>query len=574
MARTIKVDYLARVEGEGALTIKFRGKQPASVELRIFEPPRFFEGFLRGRSPLEPPDITARICGICPVAYQMSACKAIEDALGVAVTPEIVSLRKLLYCGEWIESHALHAFMLHAPDFLGCADAFEMAKLDRDLVERGLAIKKAGNRLVARIGGREIHPVNVRVGGFYRAPARHELGELSAELASARESMLECLERFASFDYPAFERDPELVALHDPGEYPMYGGRIVSSRGLDIDVREYDEHFVEEQLPHSTALYSRLKARGAYLCGPLARFNLGFDRLRPVALDAARRVGIAPPLRNPFRNLLVRGVEIVHALDLAVALIESYARPDPAHVDAPIRPGTGYGATEAPRGLLYHRYGIGADGLLSDAQIVPPTSQNQKSIEDDLWQLASELAELPHDQATWRAEQMIRNHDPCISCATHFLELAIERMPRGRIIALGQPAAGDDGVGLAVLEALRARSLEDVELVHARDASALLDLLEDDVPTVILDALVGADPGSIQLVAPGSLVVSSAASSHGLSVERAVALAGALGRPGATRVRIIGIGIERPRSFGRELSARVAAAVPDAVECALAALEE
>lgn len=272
--KTIEVDYLARVEGEGGLTIRFRGREPEEVKLRIFEPPRFFEALLRGRSQMEVPDITARICGICPIAYMMSACNAIEDALGIEVPEGHHALRRLIYCGEWIESHALHVFMLHAPDFLGYPDALAMAKDHRDLVQRGLRMKKAGNALMTLIGGREIHPINVRVGGFYKVPSRAELRSLVPELQWGRQAARETLAWMSTLTFPEFERDYEFVAMSHPEEYPIARGRICSNKGLDITARDYDEHFTEEQVPHSTALHSRLKARGAYFCGPLARFNL------------------------------------------------------------------------------------------------------------------------------------------------------------------------------------------------------------------------------------------------------------------------------------------------------------
>ena len=222
--RTIKVDTLARVEGEGSLLIRLEGGRAAQVELRIFEPPRFFEAFLRGRAQAEVPDITARICGICPVAYQMSSCHAIEDVAGVAVGGVLRALRRLLYCGEWVESHALHVFMLHAPDFLGYDDALAMAKDHPDVVRKGLRIKKAGNAIVAKLGGREIHPINVRVGGFYRVPTRDELRELLPEIAWAKGAAREALGWVAGFTFPAFERDYELVALRHPDEYPCCAG--------------------------------------------------------------------------------------------------------------------------------------------------------------------------------------------------------------------------------------------------------------------------------------------------------------------------------------------------------------
>ncbi|ATB35195.1 dehydrogenase [Cystobacter fuscus] len=425
--RTLEVDYLTRVEGEASLTVRLEGDRATDVRLAIFEPPRFFEALLRGRSYLEAPDITSRICGICPVAYLTSACLAMEDALGVTVEGPLRALRRLLYCGEWIESHGLHVFLLHAPDFLGYPDALSMAKQHGEWVQRGLRIKKAGNSLVALMGGRAIHPINVRVGGFYRAPTRAELESLLPELRWGHDATGESLEWMARFPFPELERDYEFVSLRHPDEYPIAGGRVVSSEGLDIDVRDWDAHFVEEQVPYTNALHARRVGRGAYLCGPLARFNLNFDRLHPSVREAARRAGLSVPCRNPFRALLVRLVEMLQAFTEAIRLIEAYEAPTVPHVDTPSRAATGYGASEAPRGLLYHRYTLDADGTIQDARIVPPTSQNQRSIEDDLRVLAPQLASRAHAEATRLAEQAIRNHDPCISCATHFLTLKVER---------------------------------------------------------------------------------------------------------------------------------------------------
>ncbi len=425
--RTIEVGVLARVEGEGALLIRLEGGAAKEVQLRIFEPPRFFEAFLRGRSQMEVPDITARICGICPVAYQMSSCHAIEDALGVRVDGPLRALRRLLYCGEWIESHALHVFLLHAPDFLGHDDALGIAREHPEEVKRGLRIKKAGNAIVTLLGGREIHPINVRVGGFYSVPSRAALEALLPELAWAEGAVRESLEWLRTFSFPDFERDYEFVALRHPDEYPFTEGHIASSKGLDIAIRDYDATFEEVQVPYSTALHSRIRERGPYFCGPLARFNLNFDRLPDVAKEAAIAIGLTVPCKNPFKSLLVRGIEMLHAFHEAQRIIRAYVPPDRPFVDVPERASTGYGATEAPRGLLYHRYSVDETGSITDARIIPPTSQNQKTIEDDLFHMASVLADLPHRDATWRAEQAVRNYDPCISCSTHFLTLRIER---------------------------------------------------------------------------------------------------------------------------------------------------
>jgi len=431
--RTITVQGLARVEGEGALTIRLRDGQVDGVELRIYEPPRFYEAFLRGRSALEVPDITARICGICPVAYQMSSVHAVEKIYGVTLPRELRSLRRLLYCGEWIESHTLHIYMLHAPDFLGFESALAMAQASpalADTVRRALRIKKAGNAIVNLVGGREVHPINVRVGGFYRAPRRDELAKLTEELKWARDAALDTVRWSATLPFPDFAGDYEFVALRHADEYPMNEGRLVSSRGLDISQEEYPGHFEEYQVPHSNALQARRRGSangsGAYFVGPLARWNLNADRASPVVRDAASATGIPFPNSNPFTGIVVRSLEVLLALDEALRIIDDYRAPAKPAVAFEPRAGIGQAITEAPRGILYHRYETDAAGMIRDAVITPPTSQNQLQMEHDLVRIAPQLVALPDAEAALRAEHVIRNYDPCISCATHFLKLNVE----------------------------------------------------------------------------------------------------------------------------------------------------
>jgi sulfhydrogenase subunit alpha len=425
--KTITVDYLARVEGEGGFKVVVRDGKVQRAELNIFEPPRFFEALLRGRAFGEAPDITSRICGICPVAYQMSAVHAMEDAFGVSVTGPLRDLRRLIYCGEWIESHMLHITMLHAPDFLGYAGGIEMARDHGDAVRRGLALKKAGNDIIALLGGREIHPINVRVGGFYRVPRRKDLAPLAERLKWARDAALETVRWVSAFDFPDRERDYIFVALRHAHEYPFNEGRIVSNRGLDIAASDYEDRFAETHVARSTALHSRLKSGEAYLAGPLARFNLNFDELSPMAQQAARESGLDGRCTNPYRSIVVRAVEVLYACDEALRLIEAYVEPDRPAVGVVPRAGTGFSATEAPRGLLYHRYRLLNDGTIAEAKIVPPTSQNQASIEEDLTDFVEGFLDLPDDALRHRCEQTVRNYDPCISCATHFLRLDVDR---------------------------------------------------------------------------------------------------------------------------------------------------
>ena len=425
--RTIRTEALARVEGEGAMQVKIRGGQVENVELQIYEPPRFFEAFLRGRDFQEAPDITARICGICPVAYMTSAFNAMEDALDAEVSEEIRALRRLIYCGEWIESHALHVFLLHAPDFFGFDSAWQMAREHRDVVEGALRVKAMGNEILRTIGGRAIHPINTRVGGFYKAPARSDLEALVPGLEESRDFMGVAAGFLAGLDFPDFEQDYEFVALRDPDRYAIEDGRLVSSSGLDIGPGEYEEHFSEQQVPHSTALQSRMSDGGTYFLGPMARYSLNYEQLSDGAREAAEAAGLGAECRNPFKSILVRAVELIHAFDEALALIASYEPADPpAQVPEPSA-ATGCGWSEAPRGMLWHRYRLEEDGSIAEARIVPPTSQNQARIEQDLLEFVKPRVDLPDDRLQWECEQAIRNYDPCISCSTHFLKLDVDR---------------------------------------------------------------------------------------------------------------------------------------------------
>lgn len=426
-SRSIRVGALARVEGEGAMHVRIRDGDVEAVQLEIYEPPRFFEAFLRGRRYTEPPDITARICGICPVAYQLSACQAIEDACDVTVGGPIADLRRLLYCGEWIESHTLHVYLLHAPDFLGYESAVAMARDHRDLVERGLALKKTGNDILEVVGGRAVHPVNVRVGGFYRAPVPAELTPLRERLLHARDLAADTVRWVAGFDFPEFHHDHEMVALTTPGRYAIESGTLASTGGLAFRASAFDEHVVEEHVPHSTALHAHLAGRDHYLVGPAARYALNSPLLSPLALELAREADLDTGYRNPFRSIVVRAVEIVYAVEEALRLIDAYEPPAPPFVDVRPRAATGFGVTEAPRGILYHRYQLDADGLVDSARIVPPTSQNQAGIEHDLTEFVASRVELPDDELQWQCEQAIRNYDPCISCSAHFLDFTVDR---------------------------------------------------------------------------------------------------------------------------------------------------
>lgn len=424
--REFRVGYLTRVEGEGSLVLRVRDGVVTEARLKIFEAPRYFERLVVGRTGDEVVDIVARICGICPVAYQMTAVHAFEDLYGVEVAPAVRALRRLLYCGEYIQSHALHVFMLHAPDFLGYPSVIAMAGDHRPVVEQGLAIKKVGNQLIAALGGRAVHPVSVRVGGFSRAPSRGDLDGVRQDLDRAVEAARATVALVASWDPPALEHAQPLVGLRHPDEYPYNDGRIVSADGIDLAPRDWGAAFVEHQVEGTNALHARTRDGRVYLLGPTARITLDADALHPIAAEALAATGLAEEIRaNIHRSIVARAVEMLGACAEARDLIDGYRAPAQPRVAVSPRAGVAAWATEAPRGLLYHRYEVDERGRVTAAQIVPPTSQNQGAIEADLVAFAPRVLDLPQDEARRQLEMLVRAYDPCISCATHFLDVRV-----------------------------------------------------------------------------------------------------------------------------------------------------
>lgn len=425
----IKVPILTRVEGEGGLTVRMGDGHVEEVQLRIFEAPRLFEALLRGRPLEDAPDITARICGICPVAYQMSSVHALEKALGITVTPTIRRLRTLLYCGEWIESHGLHIHLLHAPDFFGAESGIELAKRFPNEVNRGLQLKKMGNRLLDVLGGRAIHPINVRVGGFYRIPTREQRTALIPDFEKGLEAAIETARWVAQFDFPDFDRPYEMVALTHPDEYAMNEGEIATTDGLRIPAEEFENEFFETHVSHSTALHAvRRTTKKPYLVGPLARLNINRSRLSPAASRIADEIGFPTPCLNPYQSITARALELVHAFETALEILKSPGTDPQDSVTYERRRGRGCAATEAPRGLLYHRYETTDDGLLEQIKIIPPTSQNQRQIESDLFDWLTPRVSEDRDELARGCERIVRCYDPCISCSTHFLKVQWENI--------------------------------------------------------------------------------------------------------------------------------------------------
>ncbi len=429
---TITVPALTRVEGEGGLDLVVTQGKITELRLRIFEPPRYFEKFLEGRTYQQILDIVARICGICPVAYQMSAVHAIESVFQVQITPWVREMRRLLYCGEWLESHNLHIHLLALPDFLGFSSALEMAGQYGEQLKRGLRLQHIGNDIIRMLGGRSVHPVGVRVGGFYHAPSLEQVKELKEKILAALPEAEQLVQWTASLALPEHSRTFTSVSTHHPCEYPFNEGRLISSDGLNLAIADYEQYFTELHVPHSTALHSTLRnAQGveqSYLVGPLARVNLNYAQLPAAVRFNLERTAVRFPSHNVFHSIVARAVEIHFALVESLRILENYSVPASPYVDVTPRAGVGYGCTEAPRGMLWQKWQFNERGEVEFCKIVPPTSQNQLRIEEDLRDTLEAMGLQHSDEALrLRAEMVIRNYDPCISCATHFLKLKVTR---------------------------------------------------------------------------------------------------------------------------------------------------
>lgn len=423
----IRIPVLARVEGEGALDLSIRAGAIEQLRLEIYEPPRLYEQFLVGRPAQDVIDMTARICGICPVAYQISAVQAFESIYGAAVTPWVEAMRRVFYCGEWLQSHALHIHLLAAPDFFGCTSVVELAQKDAAAVRRGLRLQTLGNDLIALFGARAVHPVGVCVGGFHHAPSLPAVADMRARLEAAREDAEALVRWTAQLPLPDDDQDFISVALRDADAYAINRGRLVSSAGHDLDIEDYERHFTEFQVPHSTALHAQLDGR-PYLVGPLARINLNGEQLPDDLQTLLAQLGVRFPSRNMFHSVIARAAEVWLVVDEAERLLGRYQIPDAPAVAATPRAGRAAGCSEAPRGILWHRYVTDARGDVLEARIVPPTSQNQARIEEDLRLSLTRFGlERPDAELRLHGETVIRNYDPCISCATHFLRLKVER---------------------------------------------------------------------------------------------------------------------------------------------------
>jgi len=428
MSRKISLNHLTRIEGHAHLVIDKKAGKIESCRLEVVESPRFFEALLKGRHFSDIAPIVARVCGVCSISHTMASLMATENALGIEPDPRAKALRRLLSQGEILQSHLLQLYFMAAPDYLGIPSIFQLLNQRSDLFSRALRLKRTANRICELIGGRAVHPVTTAIGGFTALPEVSELKQLRQDLVDALPDLEATVELFAGFEFPEFLRPTEQVCLAQPGQYPLHAERVISSCGIDQTVAEFKTSIDEYIVPHSTAKMARTE-RGHYCVGPLARVKNSFARLSPMALKVAAALQLNAETQNPFHGLKARLVEVIHFVEEAIHAIDNLLLHSYVSARTTAMPkggGQGVAAVEAPRGLLFHAYSYDSKGLLETADCIIPTAQNLASIEADIESLLPDLLDLPDEQLKQRVETLIRSYDPCLSCSTHQLQVAIK----------------------------------------------------------------------------------------------------------------------------------------------------
>lgn len=430
---TIDVKHVTRVEGHGNIAVTVANGEITRLQLAIVESPRFFEAFLRGRRWYEAPHIACRICGICSVGHTTAAVKAIEAATGIEVGEQTLLLRRLILNAEQLQSHVLHLYFLAVPDFLGVGSVIPLASSHPDVVKRALRMKKLANDICGAGGGRHIHPIAYHVGGFTHVPEAEELIALKRRLEASRDDLKQTTELFATLHVPDFTRDMEFVSLRETGNdrYAFYDGKLVSTLQPEpTEASEYRKRVIESVVEHSAAKHCRSPKSATYMVGALARFRNNSDRLHRAAKDIADRLGLTATCSNPFHNNTAQLVECVHCTEDSIELIDELLTRGLAEEPKvqPTRFGRGVGATEVPRGILFHEYELDEKGKIAGANLIIPTGQNLANIEADMRAMVPRLlaSGMTKEAITLRLEMLVRAYDPCISCATHFLDIEWE----------------------------------------------------------------------------------------------------------------------------------------------------
>ncbi|MDR4506014.1 MAG: Ni/Fe hydrogenase subunit alpha [Candidatus Scalindua sp.] len=420
----VDIEHITRVEGHGNIVIDVKGGKIRTLRMDIVESPRFFEAMALGRTYREVAHITSRICGICAVTHTTTSIKAIESALGFEPSLQTVRLRKLLLNAEFIQSHILHVYFLTAPDFFRAGSVFGMVKDNKDDVLRGMRLKNLANDLCALVGGRHIHPITLKIGSFSKNPEPKALSAFKQRIEDSRHEMDETVKFFKNLKTPEFERETEYISLTKPDEYALYDGKIKSSDCGETETSEYLDRVKEFMVPHSTSKHAKSN-RDSYMVGALARFNNNYDQLHPKAKEGAADMGLRHPCYNPYMNNIAQVVETIHCFEDSIRLIDELisAGLQDEKIEMKPKKGRGVGATEAPRGTLYHEHKLDENGKITYANYIIPTGQNLANIQNDLKSIVPTILNKQKEDIIADIEMLVRAYDPCISCATHLMKV-------------------------------------------------------------------------------------------------------------------------------------------------------
>lgn len=418
---TLNVKHVARIEGHGDITVDVKDGVVKDIHMDIVEPARYFEAMVKGRTFEEAPVITSRICGICSANHAMTSILATEDAFGIEVNAKTKKMRQLLVYGSYLQNHATHLYILAAPDYVGLPSVFPLAESAPDIVTRALGLKRLGNELCTLVGGRPVHPSVAVVGGFTSEPTREDLLRFAERLEAAVRDAAATVELFGDFGVPRFETEGDMISLVDPTTYGIVSGDIHSlDHGWTRPVSEYRDIFEEKVVSYSNSKHVYVDGK-TFMVSALSRVNNSWDALLPSARVVASKVGMRPVSKNPFMNNICQAIELVDAAERCAMLCRAIAEDSDSIAPEPVKPcaGVGRGATEAPRGTLYHTLEYDENGLVVAGDVITPTAANLANLEADMRRFAPTVVQKPREEFILDIERLVRAYDPCLSCAVH-----------------------------------------------------------------------------------------------------------------------------------------------------------
>jgi len=422
----IDLHYITRVEGHGNIVVSAKDGKIEKIQWQVPEAPRFFEGMVIGQSWDVIHHITSRICGICSIGHTLASLKATEAAMGIKLSEQTQTLRRLAIHAENLQSHVLHIGYLALPDLLGVGSVIPLASSHPEEVKTVVRLHRLANEMSDLICGRTTHPQSMIPGGFGKLPTTKELMTLKERLhtAGADVSAVAKLVKTLAPKLPSFTRETEYVGLTCDQEYALYDGDLASTDGGREPVMNYLAWTNEYIVPHSTAKYTKRK-RGSLMVGALARFNLNHKQLTKNAQTLAKDIGLIAPCYNPYMNTVAQLVEVAHGFEDSVRIIDELLKTGIKDEKPNVKPkaGQGAGAVEVPRGILIHDYTYDKKGICTKANCIIPTNQNHANIQLDMEALVPQIISKPQKEVELTLEMLVRAYDPCISCSTHYLKV-------------------------------------------------------------------------------------------------------------------------------------------------------